>query len=54
MTLVDASANFGFYLLIACKIVGGNGKVFSFEPLKETFQRFTNNSKGSISNTIRI
>lgn len=45
MTIVDAGANIGLYSLIASKIVGVKGKVFSFEPSKETFQRFLNNIK---------
>jgi FkbM family methyltransferase len=43
MTIVDAGANIGLYSLIASKRVGVKGKVFSFEPSKETFQRLLNN-----------
>ena len=32
MVFVDIGANIGYYSLIASKLVGGNGKVFSFEP----------------------
>jgi len=45
MTIVDAGANIGLYSLIASKLVGDKGKVFSFEPSLETFQRFLNNIK---------
>lgn len=45
MTIVDAGANIGLYSLIASNVVGANGKVFSFEPSKETFQRLLNNIK---------
>jgi FkbM family methyltransferase len=32
MVFVDIGANIGYYSLMASKIVGSNGKVFSFEP----------------------
>jgi FkbM family methyltransferase len=43
MTVIDAGANVGFYSLIAAKVVGINGKVYAFEPSKETFQRLNAN-----------
>ena len=45
MIVVDAGANIGLYSLIASKIAGLKGKVFSFEPSKETFKRLENNIK---------
>jgi len=32
MTVVDCGAHIGYYTLLAAKLVGTNGKVFSFEP----------------------
>jgi|AntAceMinimDraft_3_1070362.scaffolds.fasta_scaffold17002_2 FkbM family methyltransferase len=43
MVVVDAGANIGLYSLIASKLIGIKGKVFSFEPSKETFQRLLDN-----------
>ncbi|MFM6994753.1 MAG: FkbM family methyltransferase [Sediminibacterium sp.] len=43
MIVVDAGANIGLYTLIAANLVGNKGKVFSFEPSKETFERLNNN-----------
>ncbi len=45
MTIVDAGANIGLYSLIASQLIGSKGRVFSFEPSKETFQRLTDNIK---------
>tara|TARA_B110000285_G_C14590728_1_gene366281 strand:+ start:37 stop:417 length:381 start_codon:yes stop_codon:yes gene_type:complete len=39
MVVVDAGANIGLYTLIASELTGKKGKVFSFEPSKETFKR---------------
>jgi FkbM family methyltransferase len=38
MTVVDAGAHFGFYSLLASKLVGPRGKVYSFEPTPNTFK----------------
>jgi len=35
MTFIDIGANVGLYSMFAARIVGGNGKVFSFEPNSE-------------------
>jgi len=35
-TVVDVGANFGAYTLAMARLVGSNGKVFSFEPLPAT------------------
>jgi FkbM family methyltransferase len=35
MTVFDVGANVGLYSLLASVFIGGNGKVFSFEPLPE-------------------
>lgn len=43
MKVVDAGANIGLYSLIASKLVGEHGQVFSYEPSKETFERLSKN-----------
>lgn len=51
MIIVDAGANIGLYSLISSRLVGEDGKVFSFEPSKETFGRLLINIKlNGISN----
>lgn len=35
MTVFDVGANVGLYSLLSSNLIGGNGKVFSFEPLPE-------------------
>jgi len=32
MTVVDVGANIGYYTLLAAKLVGGDGRVYAFEP----------------------
>lgn len=55
MTVVDAGANIGLYSLIASKVVGLKGKVFSFEPSKKTFDRLLENVRlNKCSNIIPI
>lgn len=40
---VDIGSNIGLFSLIAAKIVGEKGRVYSFEPTPETFFRFKQN-----------
>ena len=40
---VDAGANFGWYTTLFARAVGTNGKVFSVEPVSETFERLKRN-----------
>jgi FkbM family methyltransferase len=40
---IDIGANIGLFSLIASKVVGNEGMVFSFEPTPKTFKRFTDN-----------
>lgn len=40
---VDAGANIGLYTVIAGKVVGSNGQVYSFEPSYTNFQRLQRN-----------
>jgi len=43
MVYFDIGANIGLYSLFASKRVGKNGKIFSFEPQFETYNRFLQN-----------
>jgi FkbM family methyltransferase len=42
-TFIDAGANIGYFTLIASDIVGGNGRVFAFEPDRTTFSTLLKN-----------
>jgi FkbM family methyltransferase len=43
MHVIDIGANIGLYSILSHKIVGPSGKVWSFEPSSETFQRLLAN-----------
>lgn len=43
MKVVDAGANIGLYSILAAKLVGPTGTVWSFEPAPETFARLERN-----------
>jgi FkbM family methyltransferase len=45
-TFVDVGAHFGFYSLLAANLVGIEGKVFAFEPTKNSFNILKNNTFG--------
>jgi FkbM family methyltransferase len=52
---VDVGANFGLYSLWSSKIVGDNGKVFSFEPFETNLSSLKRNIElNSLSNIIVI
>ncbi len=42
-TFLDAGANIGLFSIIASEIVGDQGRVLSFEPFGDTFERLTEN-----------
>ena len=42
-TFVDVGASVGYYTLLAAKLVGSGGKVYSFEPLQENYSVLTKN-----------
>lgn len=41
--VIDIGAHIGYYTLIAAKLVGGTGKVYSFEPDQKNFQLLKKN-----------
>ena len=45
MVFVDIGANFGIYSIIASKLIGEKGKVYSFEPNKNEVKKFNKNLK---------
>ena len=49
---VDIGANIGFYSILASKIVGPNGKIFSFEPSPREYSRFLNGIRLNNCNNI--
>lgn len=51
MTFVDVGAHIGYFSLLASKVVGKKGKVFSFEPTPETYKLLLANVSG-LNNTI--
>jgi|AntAceMinimDraft_17_1070374.scaffolds.fasta_scaffold05541_1 FkbM family methyltransferase len=42
---VDIGANIGYYSVLASKILNNKGKIISFEPVKETFNKLIQNIK---------
>src|SRR5262249_21386484 len=51
-TFWDIGANIGWFSLLASKIVGSDGKVFSFEPSPDVFNLLSANTRGL--NSIRV
>lgn len=45
MSILDLGANIGYFTLIASKIIGENGKIYSFEPDPITFKYLRTNIK---------
>jgi FkbM family methyltransferase len=43
MTVLDIGANIGYYSLLAAARIAKNGKVHSFEPVRETYSRLQQN-----------
>jgi len=44
-TVIDVGANFGWYSIHLAQLVGQNGKIFSFEPIPETYEELNSNIK---------
>ncbi len=44
-TVIDVGANFGWYSMHFAHLVGKNGKIFSFEPVPETYEELNSNIK---------
>jgi FkbM family methyltransferase len=40
---IDVGANIGFFTLLASNLVGGSGKIYSFEPIPSTFEYLKTN-----------
>ena len=45
MRVLDLGANIGFYTVLFSKLVGENGKVFSFEPDVKNYEYLEENTK---------
>ena len=43
MKVIDIGANVGLYSVLAASLIGENGRVWAFEPSKETFNRLKRN-----------
>jgi FkbM family methyltransferase len=53
MLMVDVGANIGLYSLIASKILGSSGRVYSYEPSKESYLRFLENIENNHINNVQ-
>lgn len=42
-TIIDVGANIGYYSIMASELIGGSGKILSFEPVSKTFKRLSVN-----------
>jgi FkbM family methyltransferase len=54
MTVIDAGAYIGYYSVLASKLVGANGTVYSFEPSPENADTLGKNAKLNDCNNIQI
>jgi FkbM family methyltransferase len=52
-TVVDVGANIGYFTLLFSKIVGENGKVYSFEPVSQIYSKLEKNIEiNSVGNIV--
>ncbi|MFC1904404.1 FkbM family methyltransferase [Chloroflexota bacterium] len=55
MTVIDIGANIGYFTLIAARLVGGEGRVFAFEPEPHNFDLLVKNLElNEYSNVIPV
>ena len=54
MTIVDIGANIGLYSVIAGKLTGKNGRVFSFEPEKKNFEYLNKNVNANNLKNVQV
>jgi len=52
--VIDAGANVGFFSILASKLVGDSGQVYSFEPVSEANMILKNNIEINDSNNIEV
>jgi len=52
-TIFDIGANIGYYSLLASKRIG-DGRIYAFEPVKQTFERLTKNVKINNFKNIKV
>lgn len=53
-TVVDCGANIGYFTLLAAKLVGKNGKVYSFEPEKTNYEYILKNIELNGYNNVTV
>jgi FkbM family methyltransferase len=52
--VIDVGANYGYWTMVASKLVGENGKVLSFEPIESTFKVLESNITASKLNNVLL
>ena len=53
-TVIDIGANFGWYSIHFSRLVGPRGKVFSFEPIPESYEELNSNMKLNSCQNMKI
>ena len=52
MTFIDIGAHYGYFTLLASRIVGESGQVHSFEPTSDTYELLSRNAEGHANITV--
>jgi FkbM family methyltransferase len=52
--VIDVGANYGYWTMVASKLVGESGKVLSFEPIESTFKVLERNISASKLNNVLL
>lgn len=52
--VIDVGANYGYWTLVASKLVGNSGTVLSFEPIDSTYETLLKNISASNVNNVTI